>query len=97
MRVTLETDMYAFACVLYEIYTGGIPYYGENIIDCLRERRRPSLHRLGEPIVRLIEGCWHHDPRLRPKASVVVEALKKMKKFQLISLIGLWTLVVGIR
>lgn len=89
MRVTLETDMYAFACVLYEIYTGGIPYCGENIIDCLRERRRPSLRGLGEPIVRLIEGCWHHDPRLRPKAPVVVEALTKMKRFKLISLIGL--------
>lgn len=89
MRTTLETDMYAFACVLYEIYTGGIPYSGENIINCLRERKRPSLHGLGEPITRLIEGCWHHDPRLRPKAPVVIEALKKMKRFKFISLIGL--------
>ncbi|KAG1831780.1 kinase-like domain-containing protein [Suillus variegatus] len=53
--------VYAFACVLYKIYTGGIPYHGENIIDCLRERKRPLLHGLGEPITRLIERCWHRD------------------------------------
>ncbi|KAG0707782.1 kinase-like domain-containing protein [Suillus ampliporus] len=92
LRMTLETDMYAFACVLYEIYTGNIPFYGESInymIDCLRARKRPSLEGLKEPITRLIEECWQDDPRQRMKAPDVVEALRKMKKLPLLSLIGL--------
>ncbi|KAG1756801.1 kinase-like domain-containing protein [Suillus paluster] len=89
LRMTLETDMYAFACVLYEIYTGNIPFQGEELIKCLRAGRRPSLEGLEKPITRLIEACWQDDARLRMKAPDAVDALKKMKKIPLLSMMGL--------
>lgn len=94
--MTLETDMYAFGCVMYEasgcvlvllpyftcfqIYTGCTPFENENVIQYLREGKRPSLRGLEQSIGRIIEGCWQEDPRKRTKAPVVVEALRKMKR-----------------
>ncbi|KAJ8583224.1 kinase-like protein [Rhizopogon salebrosus TDB-379] len=79
LRMTLESDMYAFACVVYEIYVGRTPFDDQNVLQCLKQRIRPSLQGLAEPIKRLIEGCWQHDPKQRTKAPRALEALQNMR------------------
>ncbi|OAX44634.1 kinase-like protein [Rhizopogon vinicolor AM-OR11-026] len=88
LRMTLETDMYAFGCVVYEIYTGNTPFDKENVIKCLEQMKRPSLRGLEEPIKKLIGECWQDKPKERTKARDAVKALRNMKKSQFLSSIG---------
>ncbi|KAG6809628.1 hypothetical protein H0H92_015483 [Tricholoma furcatifolium] len=87
---TKASDIYAWACVAYEIFTGEIPLShltrDATVIHKVLSGERPkrpsneslswSVWGLTENIWKLMETCWDSDPVQRPNASVVVETLQ---------------------
>ncbi|KAF8999173.1 kinase-like domain-containing protein [Cyathus striatus] len=92
---TKESDIYAFACVCYEVFVGKVPFYqhlfGPTVMRQIMLGQRPLHPELkSDPYTRwgltdwmwsLIEKCWHEDPSTRPKALEVVNMLSTRKEF----------------
>ncbi|KAH7907556.1 kinase-like domain-containing protein [Hygrophoropsis aurantiaca] len=78
--VTMAGDIYAFACMLCEIYSGKRPFHGRSItgvIADLQARRRPSRPvQVNDAMWALIQACWHEDPARRPSASDILHRLR---------------------
>ncbi|KAH8091023.1 kinase-like domain-containing protein [Cristinia sonorae] len=87
-RPTFQSDIYAFACVLYELYTSKVPFDGLRNFHAGRlviNGQRPP-HPNGsddratdEMIWSLITSCWAQKPSHRPPADRVVERLRRMQ------------------
>ncbi|KAF9002483.1 kinase-like domain-containing protein [Cyathus striatus] len=89
-NVTKECDVYSFACLCYEVFTNNVPFFEialePTIVFQVYNGIRPTLPPPGDPswnlwgmteyIWRIIESCWNHNPKLRPRASDVVFMLK---------------------
>lgn len=86
------TDVYAWAYVCYEIFTGLVPFSGypdHFVMMQVTKGARPTLpvktkeqYRawgLTDDIWALINECWEHDQTNRPKSSEVISRLAKMK------------------
>lgn len=67
-------DVYSFAMTCYEVVSGGLPFVRDNVriiqntdYEALRSGVRPSLPADVNPdLGKLIERCWHGDPKQRP-------------------------------
>ncbi|KZV81327.1 kinase-like protein [Exidia glandulosa HHB12029] len=75
-----KTDVFAFAMLAYELYSGRIPFYGmvsvrKRIIAGQRPQR-PQHISLTE-IWAVVERCWDHSPAARPSMGTVVRELGK--------------------
>ncbi|THU93879.1 kinase-like protein, partial [Dendrothele bispora CBS 962.96] len=74
--VTYESDVYAFGCVCYEIFTGLIPFQEMStdatiIFQLIKEKRPPRPQgniQLTDAIWHVIEQCWDQTPSMRPVA-----------------------------
>jgi hypothetical protein len=74
-------DIYAFACLVYLIYTGCAPFHElalYEVCQAVVEGRRPSRPQAAECLAPLmdeawlaIEACWHSDPMGRPSMAEV--------------------------
>ncbi|KAH7922689.1 kinase-like protein [Leucogyrophana mollusca] len=77
--VSFAGDVYAFACVLYEMYSGMQPFHLQTVarvILALTAGERPArCAEVNDAMWGLIERCWHQDPAQRPSASDVVRYL----------------------
>ncbi|KAG6824283.1 hypothetical protein H0H92_007345 [Tricholoma furcatifolium] len=87
---TKASDIYAWAFVAYEIFTGEVPFAhlfrDATIVNRVLAGERParpanpslswSAWGLTEDIWKLMETCWNSDPAQRPNVSVVIERLK---------------------
>ncbi|KAG6917336.1 hypothetical protein DXG01_002907 [Tephrocybe rancida] len=74
-RNTKATDVYAFSCVCYEIFSGNIPFKNSSDAQVMLkvmggERPALPLHLTDEFRV-VIQGCWHGDPKKRSSITQV--------------------------
>ena len=73
---TEETDVYAYALVIWEVLTGDIPWRGLNPMQVgmqiLNKQARPAVPE-GAPadLVGLMQRCWAHEPGARPKFAAI--------------------------
>ncbi|KAJ3555728.1 hypothetical protein NP233_g12141 [Leucocoprinus birnbaumii] len=89
---TKATDIYAFAGVSYEVFTGHIPFYevfrDQTVILKIHRGERPtrpnpeifSRNGMTEGIWRLMQDCWLTSPKDRPTASDVLARLTIIRK-----------------
>ncbi|KZV78196.1 kinase-like protein [Exidia glandulosa HHB12029] len=86
-----KTDVFAFAMLAYELYSGCIPYYDiperalpqgtmsvwETIATNGRPRRPQHLS-LSDDLWALIEHCWDQTPAARPSMRTVAQDLRNL-------------------
>ncbi|KAL0565303.1 hypothetical protein V5O48_016721 [Marasmius crinis-equi] len=84
VELSQSSDMYAYACVCYEIYTKEKPFPNDpdiKIMLSVVEGKRPERVRdaFPDPMWDLMSHCWAEAPAERPTAPKVVEYLKENK------------------
>ncbi|KAF9444038.1 kinase-like protein [Macrolepiota fuliginosa MF-IS2] len=86
---TASSDVYAFGSIMYEIFTGQIPFYEirqpVKVMKMMLEGERPSKPAPGhvawtqwgltEKTWRLMQQCWEDNPEERPTATEALEAV----------------------
>jgi len=78
---TEETDVYAYALVIWEVLTGDIPWRGLNPMQVgmqiLAKQARPAVPE-GAPadLVALMQRCWAHEPDARPTFAAIKAELR---------------------
>ncbi|KAJ8083207.1 hypothetical protein PM082_009079 [Marasmius tenuissimus] len=91
---TKESDVYAFACVCYEIYTALPPFHeltndAAVIFHVVVSKKCPArpveVSELDDGMWNIMEACWSADPTFRPNAAKVLariesEALVERKR-----------------
>ncbi|TFK41751.1 kinase-like domain-containing protein, partial [Crucibulum laeve] len=86
IRPTSSSDIFAFACSCYEIFTGGVPFTevlrDVTVIYKIMQGHRPlrptnlhTKHGLTDLIWALIERCWAQHPMDRPDVEEVLRCL----------------------
>ncbi|KAG1731474.1 TKL/TKL-ccin protein kinase [Suillus paluster] len=89
---TLESDVYAFACVCYEIFVGHPRFSGmgmavmKAVIDDERPLR-PAAPQLDDDMWYLMNKCWGKNPASRPRAIDIVQRLQSPQDI-IIAIIG---------
>ena len=83
-KFTVESDMWAFGVVLWEIYSYGLqPYYGysnQEVIDMLRARQvLPCPEDCPARAYALMLECWHEVPLRRPSFKDMHIRLRRWK------------------
>ncbi|KAJ7449253.1 kinase-like domain-containing protein, partial [Mycena latifolia] len=84
-RRTFATDVYAFACVCYELYHGNhpfseIPVDSVVMFEVIARRRPRRLTSIPPQMWELIGACWCQDPSRRLIVANIVERLELSQK-----------------
>ncbi|KAF9644879.1 kinase-like protein [Thelephora ganbajun] len=81
-KFSKEADIFSFAMVMIEAFTGAIPFSEKQsgaamfeIMVGLRPQR-PTHPTFTDKLWILMQNCWNQDPRLRPAVSEVLSALR---------------------
>ncbi|KAF5353078.1 hypothetical protein D9758_008757 [Tetrapyrgos nigripes] len=81
--VSYSSDVYAFAFVSYEIFTGRIPFHELSqepavMLKVLTGKRpkRPQSPHLNDDIWAIMQECWHQEAGFRPAANVLPQRLE---------------------
>lgn len=88
---SMASDIYAYACVCYEIYTGHVPFFeirrDQTVMFKIASGERPSRPPANDPAFQgkgmtrdlweLMEDCWVSDPRERPTTQDIVHRLPR--------------------
>ncbi|KAJ8089224.1 hypothetical protein PM082_014472 [Marasmius tenuissimus] len=83
---TRESDVYAYACVCYEIFTGRLPFYELSdpavictvLIDGNHPARPDSLPGLRDAMWNMMVQCWEAAPSRRPTMVKVLAVLRRI-------------------
>ncbi|KAG6913754.1 hypothetical protein DXG01_004517, partial [Tephrocybe rancida] len=87
---TKMSDVYAWGCLGYEIFTGRLPFHNARlsttVVAKVMKGQVPSrpldgdpawlIHGFNESIWELMERCWAFDPLVRPITATIVSSLK---------------------
>ncbi|KAJ7586517.1 kinase-like protein [Mycena floridula] len=86
-RNNQKSDMYSFACVCYEVFTGKPPFCEREMVremaimlKVLRGERpiRPASSKLNDTVWNCMTDCWKQNPDERPTAEEIVQRLSGM-------------------
>lgn len=80
----IETDIYSITLVLYEIFTGKIPYQDIAVNEfteaiAIDNERPPLNHNIPYCIANILQAGWHANPAQRPNATQLIQLLNKAK------------------
>ncbi|KAL0563919.1 Receptor-interacting serine/threonine-protein kinase 1, partial [Marasmius crinis-equi] len=84
--ISSESDMYAYGCVCYEIFTGQHPFpelpNEAAVVLAVSSGKHPSrpkgMTQLADAMWALMQSCWDPTPASRPTASQVVDEILRM-------------------
>ncbi|PKY46708.1 kinase-like protein [Rhizophagus irregularis] len=76
-QYSFASDIYSFGIIMYEIASGKIPFYHEDINpNIIIQGSRPGRpHSTPVVYIQLMESCWDSDPRKRPTANYLISML----------------------
>ncbi|KAJ8077655.1 Rho guanine nucleotide exchange factor [Marasmius tenuissimus] len=80
---TVQSDMYAYGCVCYEIFAGRVPFGGTEaavILAVMVNMEHPSRPEglKDDAIWELMTSCWNFDSSLRPTAADFCEKIRRL-------------------
>ncbi|KAL0577950.1 hypothetical protein V5O48_004057 [Marasmius crinis-equi] len=92
-KVTKESDVYAYACVCYEIYAGCHPFpeltkEGAVILKVIQGElptRPEGTSKLSDAMWALMKACWSSAPPSRPTADALLGAMAQMEETTFLS------------
>ena len=76
-----KSDVYSFAIVIWEIWDGGVPWYGLKPVQITRKvvdkrERPPPPEGASDDLVALMQRCWDHEPDARPTFAAIKAELR---------------------
>ncbi|KAJ8079056.1 Rho guanine nucleotide exchange factor [Marasmius tenuissimus] len=82
--LSLESDIYAFGCVCYEIYARSIPFhdieeYRIYYVVAVQNQHPEPPPQAPDAMRRLMESCWNVEPASRPKAVDIVDGIGRIQ------------------
>lgn len=84
--VTKQSNVFSFGLIMWELLQRKPPFRGQNLDPSIIERvnnngERPRLpESLSPRFKKLINDCWHQNPRERPEFQYILEELRGLKK-----------------
>jgi hypothetical protein len=90
-RYSEKADVFSFAIVLNELYTGQMPYQTEpynkmnqiGLSLAISQGARPDHGSMPAPLLQLVSDCWVHDARVRPSFPEIVLRLRRLGEMNL--------------
>ena len=91
-RYSEKADIYSFAIVLWELFTGKRPYtegkfasmnHATLMYQISESGERPSLAGLNPAVQLLISDCWNSDIKLRPSFNEIIVRLRRLQGMKL--------------
>ena len=80
-KFTMQTDIWAFGILLWEVFTfGQQPYTGlqnEEVIKCVEKGAHPEIPP-SCPATQLMSSCWRRTPQSRPSFDAICATLQTM-------------------
>ncbi|KAG2425582.1 hypothetical protein HXX76_013625 [Chlamydomonas incerta] len=88
-QISHKVDVYSFGILLWSMLSGEVPWQDLTLVQMAYRvavlQQRPPLaaipaHRLPPKMIRLITGCWDHEPERRLAAAEIVKQLLLIKQ-----------------